>query len=189
MKTTTPEVSDKPLPSTLFLSEQEARFRRNRWKRRYPSFDAWLAAHPGECVGRVIEAPPITYYMGEVFGGSGRPKKPGACWTTPGGQPPPKDAKILTEAEFREWWGMPPRAENPPKYKPATPDNWDEKPLPSKAECIKRVRAYAAKYGVTLTDLTGELVPSSNGNGQAKSKVDEPTRWQRINGRYYKVPS
>ena len=164
MSTTIEQTAASDYVSFTLLSDAECRRRRNRWNRRYPNLDAWLAAHPGEAAGRVIGNPTITYCMGY-----GLKHEWVARWMV--NRQPHNPEDIITEAQFCEFWGMPTPTGPPaelPKW-PATPEDWNEKPKPTKAAAIKKVRAYMAKYDVTLAELGGLTVSAaaSNGNGHA----------------------
>ena len=157
MKTTTPIDDGVPGARSTLLHNIPSCW--PRWRRRYPSLEAWIVAHPGEACGRVIHIPEINYLMGEGRLGDGL----GGCnlqtvalWTTRRLMDWEEEYRI-TEAEFREWWGMPPRETTEPlNHLPCKPEQWKKVHQPSKAEAVKRIRKQMAKLGVSLAELGSE---------------------------------
>jgi len=181
------------LPLRCSMTDAEWRSRQNRWKRRYPNLETWLAAHPGQAAGQLIgEMPPVTYW-----------KSPGDhgwawCWApTAWASIPPRGAEV-TEAEFRAGlissrrWGLTEKeAETRGVYVPV-PDygekpSWPPTPeqympgkmtkqrrprkernatrrIPTtKAEAITDILGLMTGFGITLEDLKPKAV-----NGYAK---------------------
>lgn len=109
----------KPEPP-LLPSHKELNSRWARWKRRYPSLGAWLAAHPGEAVGIMHGQPELQYYWG-LYNGTRV-----YHWTV---------IRVsdlfneLSKAEYREARKLPPATpmQGPAPTWPPTPEQWGKR--------------------------------------------------------------
>ena len=144
-----------------------------RWWRRYRNLAAWCAAHPGEGAGGLLEPITAHYTRPRPFGANSTT----AGWRIGGGVL----EGDITEAEWREIVGLPPRY--PLSCVPTWPPLPDRKPAqPTKAERIKRARSYLKRNGLRPEDLV-----ESNGNGQVAPKPNGRPEWRRVAGQWYQL--